>query len=138
MKWKSIHRLISCGKNVLIRFYIYPHGLIFFSIRFVSYYLYHFYFILFTSKHSIHIWHFNLAQNNSLILKWMIRKIPCVNQKSWKSEWIFVYLSIQNMHRTPSLYFSFCHLYYHCIIDGYYWYVKLYRFSHKTLICKYR
>ena len=37
MKWKSIHRLISCGKNVLIRFHIYPNGLIYLIIRFVSY-----------------------------------------------------------------------------------------------------
>ena len=132
MKWKSIHRLISCGKNVLIRFHIYPHGLIYLIIGFISYYPISilFYLLPNTKNHT--------AQNNSLIFKWMIRKIPCVNQKSWKSEWMFVCLSIQNMHRTPSLYFSFCHLYYHCIIDGYYWYVKLYRFSHKTLICKYR
>ena len=32
MKWKSIHRLISCGKNVLIWFYIYLHGIIYFKI----------------------------------------------------------------------------------------------------------
>ena len=38
MKWKSIHRLISCGKNVLIRFHIYPHGLIYLIIGFISYF----------------------------------------------------------------------------------------------------
>ena len=89
MKWKSIHRLIGCGKNVLIRFHIYPHGLIYLIIGFISYFP--FYFIYFQTLKIIFGISIRLKTIPWFLNEWYARFLVWIKSLENQNEYLYTY-----------------------------------------------